>query len=188
MANLHKVDGANPTSEKVQGLRRTEVIEIAERKHRALNGRNIELWVDFNPEYPIVKVGDTAEALLSVATRIANEHAGHQSFNALEECPEIRFLFHNGKEYPDAKWRLAQSHDVPSLLFERVKEIVAIKSAKAQKYQNCDEYWLLLTVDFWDPSQDQYIDWPHGVSIDTTPFSKVLLYKPAFRQVVEVQQ
>jgi hypothetical protein len=188
LANLHKVDGANPASEKVQGLRRTEVIEIAEQRYRDQSHRSIELWVDFDPEHPIANVSKTADALLGIATRIAGETDGHQSFSSFEECPEIRFLFHNGKEYADAKWRLAQSHSVPGLLVERVKDVVVIKSAKAATYQNCDEYWLLLTVDFWDPSQDQFIDWPKGISLGATPFAKVFLYKPAFREVVEVQQ
>jgi hypothetical protein len=70
----------------------------------------------------------------------------------------------------------------------RVKEVIASKTKKIPGYQKCDAYWLLLIVDFWDPAQDQYIDWPVDEFIERTPFERVLLYKPAFRQVVEVPQ
>ena len=188
LANLHKVDGASPASERVQSLRRIEVIESAEQQHLQSGGRRIELWVDFDPDHPIGNVKKSAKSLAAIAATIADETEGHRSYSAFAASPEIRFLFHTGKEYTDAKWRPAQSYSVPGLLTTRVKEVVAIKSTKALSYQKCDEYWLLLIVDFWDPSQDQFIDWPAGERLGKTAFNRVLLYKPVFREIVEVEQ
>lgn len=188
LANLHKVDGGRSDSEKVQSIHRAEVIALAEQLHRSRGGRSIELWVDFSPDHPILSVKKTATALAEIASSIANEVDGHESCSAYEDSPEIRFLYHTGKAYDDARWRSCQSHSVPALATERVREIVAAKSRKISGYRKCAAYWLLLIVDFWDPSQDQYIHWPQSERLGPTPFERVLLYKPAFRQIVRIPQ
>lgn len=187
LANLHRADGGDPDSEQVQSIRRRNVIQAAQGQYLEEGGRNIELWVDFDPDHPIGEVRKTARTLAAIAHKVAAE-GRYQSYRAFKESPEIRGLHHNGEEYADARWRSGQVYSVPGLLTQRVRELVAGKAEKARNYQRCDAYWLLLIVDFWDHSQDQEIDWPPDERLGATPFERVLLYKPAFGQVVEVPQ
>ncbi|MDH4656023.1 hypothetical protein E8E75_24040 [Pseudomonas sp. BN606] len=108
--------------------------------------------------------------------------------NPLDDTPELSFLFHDGKEYPNSKWRYQQSYDVPALSVAQVKDMVQQKISKLLGYTKHDAYWLLLIVDFWNPAQDQGIEWPAGEYLASTPFERILLYRPAFAQVVEVPQ
>ena len=188
LAHLHKTSGQDPASEQVQNQRRISVIETAERIYLERGGRKIELWIDFDPQHPIQSIENTAHGLANVALEIADFMEGHTSYGGFEKTPELRFLTHNGKEYEDSRWKLLQGHDVPSLSVERVKELIVQKTKKIKNYQQCDAYWLLLVVEFWDPAQDQDIRWPEGESVGLTPFEEIFIYKPHFREVVSVVQ
>lgn len=120
--------------------------------------------------------------------QISTLRDGYTSVNAFEDIPQLGYLNHNGKEYANSKWCSAQSHDVPALMIQRVKKQIAEKAAKVVGYQPCDAYWLLFIVEFWDPAQDQDIDWPANERVGPTPFERILIYKPSFKQVVEIAQ
>ncbi len=187
LAHIYKKCGKYSASEQVQNQSRMSVIKAAERLFLERGGRKIELWIDFDPQYPIQIIDKTANDLANVALEIAGFMEGHTSYGEFEKVPELRFLTHNGKEYADSKWKLLQGHEVPNLSVERVKELVAQKTKKLQNYHPCDAYWLLLVVEFWDPAQDQDIEWPQNESVGLTPFEKILIYKPQFRQVSVVR-
>ncbi|MBB6582876.1 hypothetical protein HXP36_14200 [Ralstonia solanacearum] len=89
-------------------------------------------------------------------------------------------------EYAKPRWRVQQGYRVPMLQVDRVREIVTEKIEKAKTYQPCDALWLVITVDFWNPAQDQEIEWPKDERIDCGPYERVFLHKPAYRRVVEV--
>jgi hypothetical protein len=186
IASLYKQDGSDPAAEKAQMVVRASVIKLAERLYLESQLRRIELGIDFDPQFPIRIKKQTAEILAQKAIEISKMEGEYTAYKPIEDAPEVRFLTCNGIEYMDAKWHSAQSYDVPSLAVERVRELVAQKAKKVAQYEACDEYWLLLVVEFWDPSQDQYIDWPEGELVDKSPFSRVLIYKPQFKQVTEV--
>ncbi len=188
IANLYFTCGADPASEQVQCASRRQVLKRAQALHRASGGRNIELSVDFNPVYPIKKVEPVAQALAAIATKVEDSSSGSISPLLFEDVPELRFLYHNQKEYTDAKWRLGQVYSVPSLSLERLRLLVSEKTEKVRGYQSCDFYWLLLVVDFMNPAQDQDLQWPNGEVLERSPFERILLYKPQFGQVVQVPQ
>jgi hypothetical protein len=186
IASLYKQDGRDPAAEPAQMVFRQQVIDLAENIYRQSHSRRIEMCIDFDPEFPIRDIKRTAQIIASKAIEISNVAGEYNAYKPLEDLPELRFLYCNGIEYKNAKWRPLQSFDVPSLAVERVKALVAQKTKKVAQYEACDEYWLLLVVDFWDPSQDQYIDWPEGAKINESAFKRVLIYKPQFKQITEV--
>lgn len=190
ITHLYKIDGKDNRSEQKQSVIRREVIALAEQLYLASGERKLEISFDFDPNLPIKRKNITkaANCLAAIAKEISSERAGHLSYKAFESMPELRFLYHDGKEYLDSNWRIQQGFDIPTLSITRVKLLVAQKIEKLKSYQLCDTYWLLIIVEFWDPSQDQYIDWPEGESIGPTPFDRILIYKPAFAQVTEVNK
>lgn len=188
IAHLYKLDGKDIKSEQKQSVIRREVITLAEQIYLSSGGRKLEISFDFDPNFPIKRksIKKAATSLAAIAQEVSSEREGHSSYKAFESMPELRFLYHDGKEYAGSNWRLQQGFDVPTLAITRVKFLIAQKIEKLKSYQQCDTYWLLLIVEFWDPSQDQDISWPEGESIGPTPFERILIYKPAFEQVTEV--
>ncbi|WP_206597690.1 hypothetical protein [Pseudomonas syringae] len=188
ITHLYKLDGRDNTSEQKQSAIRREVIALAEQLYLSSGERKLEMSFDFDPNIPIKRknIKKAAKSLATIAKEISSERAGHSSYKAFESMPELRFLYHDGKEYAGSNWRFQQGFDVPTLAITRVKFLVAQKIEKLKSYQKCDIYWLLLIVEFWDPSQDQDISWPEGERIGPTPFERILIYKPAFEQVTEV--
>jgi hypothetical protein len=187
VARLYIVDGADPASEQVQRARREQVLMEAQEIHRQRGGRRIELHVDFNPNRPILDITRAAKNLAAVAFEV-QDRSQTVLWNPPAEADLFRYAYHNGEEYADSKWRNAQSFSVPTLDVERLLAVVAEKAAKVSKYDRCDEYWLLLVVDFMDSAQDQELALPAGFRLPPSVFSKVLTYKPQFRQVLEVPQ
>ncbi|WP_166365227.1 hypothetical protein [Pseudomonas akapageensis] len=191
IARLYKIDGQLNQSEQQQIVKRITIIELAERIYLSRGGRKIALGISFDPQYPIMRkkhMTKIANDLASYALEISSLRNGHQSHSPLEDTPELSWLYHDGKEYPNSTWGPVQSYDVPALLVTRVKELVAQKTQKIQAYEPCGAYWLLLIVDFWDQAQDQSIHWPADENIGQTPFERILIYKTCFNEVVEVSQ
>ena len=70
---------------------------------------------------------------------------------------------------------------------DRLLQIVRYKEEKAKEYQKCDAYWLLIVVDFFDPAQDQEIPSIGFDKIETEIFEKVIVYKTAYEETLEVK-
>ena len=66
ITHLHKTDGGDVSSEQRQNLRRTHVVELAEKIYLSNGGRNLELYVDFDPTYPIMDIEKTAKELATI--------------------------------------------------------------------------------------------------------------------------
>jgi hypothetical protein len=188
IANLYIADGSDSTSEQVQRRRRKQVLARAQALHREAGGRCIALWVTFNPGHPVQVIEPLAVKLAEIAMRIESSPGRVDSLTFLH-VPELHLLYHSGEEYENAEWQDNPLHAGSILSTERVRAMVAVKSAKALGYnKNCDAYWLLLVVDFMDSAQDQSIEWPEGTMLAKSPFEQIMIYKPQFDEVVQVQQ
>jgi hypothetical protein len=185
VARLYIADGADPASEQVQRRRREQVLRQAQEIHRRRGGRSIELHVDFNPTQPISDITRAAESIANLALEV-EDRSQTLVWNPPTQSDLLRYVYHNGVEYADAVWRNVQLFSVPFLDVERLAAVVAEKTAKASGYDRCDEYWLLLIIDFMDAAQDQEMVFPKGFKLPPGAFSKVLAYKPQFRHVLEV--
>jgi len=186
IANLYIASGADPASEQVQCARRLQVLARAQSLHHTSGGRHIELSVDFDPKHPIRDIEPIARQLAAIATKVDHSPIGQVNPTLFAQVPELRFVYHNGKEYPEAKWRSVQCHSVPSLSLGRLRELISDKTKKLSAYQPCDAYWLLLVVDFMDSAQNQTLHWPPGEALSSSSFERVLLYKPQFAEVLQV--
>jgi hypothetical protein len=188
ITNLFLAPGSNAASEQMQRGLREKVLQRAQAIFSEAGGKKFELSVDFNVLKPILQIEPNAQALYSVAQQLSNADSGTVSRALFEHIEPIRSIYLNANEYPDAKWRLMQGFSVPDLSVNRLREIVVEKSAKLPGYQACDQYWLLVVVDLIDSAQDQRLNWPSGLALGASPYEKVLIYKPQYREVVEIPQ
>ena len=186
IARVHLTDGRNLASEQVQTGRRKLVLKLAQQHFLAAGGRRIELTFSFDPSHPIADAKAMAKALATAAVGFADGPEGEVRRAMYAELPQIAFVYHNPREYHDAKWRVAQTYTTPYLAVERVIELVASKHSKMADYHLCDAFWLLLIVDFFDRAQDQDIRWPEAAMPVSSKFERIIVYKPQFGEWTEV--
>jgi hypothetical protein len=187
IARLYITDGGDYTSEQVQIARRDRVLEQAQLLHQQGGGKKIELTVDFDPAQPIVNIDDSALRLANLAHEIQLQPTTLTG-SLIGNAEGLRLVHHSGEEYPNAKWRAQKVYNTRPLDSARIKSLVAEKVEKSGGYDQCDEYWLLLIVDYFDPAQDQDLVLPSEFRLEQDTFRRVLIYKPQFGQVVQVPQ
>ena len=186
IANLYLVDGSDPSSEQAQRRFREMVLQQAQAQYLAAGGKKIELTISFDPAHPITNAKTVALALAVAAASIEKSPVGQVNRNFFAHIPEVCFVYHNPVEYADALWRASQVHTVPSLSLCRVAAIAAAKHDRRHAYEQCDAFWLLLVVDFIDPAQDQDIQWSDPEFCFSSPFERIIVYKPQFAEWIEV--
>ncbi|WP_156965838.1 hypothetical protein [Paraburkholderia bannensis] len=177
ITDLYLADGDDPTSEQVQRRCREAVLERAQRLYLSTGGRPIEFHFAFAIERPIQSVEPLAVAIAQLASRLQHEHSGQIPDYLFDHIPELDWVYWNGKEYPDARWKITQSYSTPLLALPRVAKAIAEKTKSAAKYRPCDCYWLLIVVDFWNPAQDQDTSWPEGASVHSGAFERIWIYR-----------
>ena len=178
--------GGDPSSEQAQRRFREWVLQEAQAQHLAAGGRKIELTICFDLKHPITDARALTSALATAAQSIERPPAGLVSRTLYADMPEVRFIYHNPVEYPDAVLHPSPVYTVPSLSLSRVAAVAAAKHDKLHAYEACDAFWLLLVVDFLDRAQDQDIQWPDPDFRFSSPFERIILYKPQFAEWTEV--
>ena len=186
IANLYLAHGSDPNSEQRQHHFREAVLQQAQARHLKAGGKKIELTVSFDPTRPIKYVKAVVNALADTAASIQVFPRGEISPTYFSNIPEVSFVYHNPTEYPDAVWRVCQSYTVPSLSLTSLAATIAEKHSKLPTYKQCHAFWLLLVVDYIDRAQDQDIRWPEpGIHI-SSPFERIIVYKPQFAAWTDV--
>lgn len=185
LTTLYIRDGQDAASEQRQTIPRERVVARAQELHVEAGGCPIELAIGFNPAFPITDVDDLARRVAEVAMYVQRGEPGHVEQATYDHLDCLDYMYFSG-EWAKPRWFVQQSYSVPMLQVDRVREIVADKIKKAEGYQSCDAYWLIISVDFWNPAQDQEIEWPGGEGIDCGPFERVFLHKPAYRRVIQI--
>ncbi|MGG1943666.1 hypothetical protein AB1286_02515 [Trinickia sp. NRRL B-1857] len=183
ITDLYPEDGDNPDSEQAQKLYRDAVAKQAQALYSAASGRPIELHFAFNFEKPIRRVETLAKAIAELGRSVEHGPSDAIPDYAFEHIPELQWVYWNGHEYPDAKWRITQSYAVPSLALPRIEKNIAEKTEQAKKYLACDAYWLLMVVNLWNPASDQDISWPGGATVYAGAFERIFLYRTHFAPI-----
>jgi hypothetical protein len=164
-------------------------VSEAQALYRAKGGKRIELTIAFDPARPITSLrrrrlpGELADLAQRVDNSRASGEVDRRQFSAM---PEISFVHLNTQEYPDAKWRLIGSYTVDLMSQAGLESIVREKEARSAQYHPRDAYWLLVIVEPMDAAQEQEIG-IDGLSVESAVFDKIIVYKPAFEQVVEAK-
>jgi hypothetical protein len=178
------VDGGRPDSERQQTLRRNGVTEEAQKLYLAAGGKAIELTFGFHQITPQRRKVLPAE-LAAFGKRVENKISETIILEFDAAPKEVGFAWNAG-EYNDATWKAQQVHRVGLMDKNHLERIIREKEMKARSYEQCDAYWLLIFVNFFDPAQDQEI----GIAdpcIRSTVFEKIFVFKTVFNRVVEVQ-
>ena len=186
ITNFFLEDGTSPSSEQVQRRRRDRVVSRAQKLYLAGGGRRVEIWLSFDNSVSIQHHDTIVENLVMLARRVEKCTTGVIDRALYVDIPELSFVYLNTNLYPDARWHVSQCYSGQNMSAEKLREIIRAKEKKSEGYQPCDEYWLLVIVDFIDPAQDQEIPESISEKISSAVFEKVIIYKTCFGQVLEL--
>ncbi len=182
--------GACLASDQRQQPLRTAIVAKAHALFRAQGGKGFELTIDFDRRHPITSTSPRSRKLpgelVALANRIDPARAtGALNRRKLSAIPEISDVYFIAREFLDEKWHVIGNYSVERMSPEALKGIIREKEAKSVEYEPRDAYWLLVVVDPIDPAQEQEIRLD-GLSIPSNVFEKILVYKPKFEHIVEV--
>jgi hypothetical protein len=169
-------------SEQSQKKLREKVVSSAQR-----NGKKFEIAFGFDKANPIRNQKALTTNIVQLAKSIEGCKTGQVQRDVFEAIPELSFVYLNARGYTDARWRIVQVYNVPVMSKDRLLDIVRSKERRANKYEKCDAYWLLVVVDFMNCAQDQEIRIDGFDKIQTDVFEKIIVYKTLFGHVLEAR-
>jgi hypothetical protein len=91
------------------------------------------------------------------------------------------------KEYGDYSWTQSNVFTVETLNYNNLIKIIKKKDTLIETYQRCEEIWLLIVVDFWNPTMDQDIPRNFNVEMISSKFDRMSLFKTAEEIIKEIQ-
>jgi hypothetical protein len=185
ITNFFLEEGSLSESEQSQKKLREKVVSSAQRIYDAENGKKFEIAFGFDKANPIRNQKALATKIVQLAKSIEGYKTGQVQKDVFEAIPELSFVYLNSRGYTDARWRVVQVYNVPVMSRDRLIDIVRSKERRANKYEKCDAYWLLVVVDFMNVAQDQEILVDGFDKIQTDVFEKIIVYKTLFGQVLE---
>jgi hypothetical protein len=115
---------------------------------------------------------------------VSEDPAGWAEYRNRREARALKKGIYKPLQSP-GRWKLGQGHEFGLMSVSRLTEIIREKEVKARKYIKCDEYWLLIIVDFIDAAQEQEIR-IDGLTIESDVFQKIIVYKPGYGHIVEI--
>jgi len=179
--------GGSPGSEQKQKPLREGVVSDAHKLHRNAGGNGFELTIGFETDRPNTPARRKVlpKELTAFAAPIGSNKSGPIGRELFEAMPEISSIYLNSREYDDAKWRVCQVYSVDLMSPTELEKIVREKESKAAEYLPCDDYWLLIIVDWMDNAQEQEIS-VRKVKIASNIFQRIIVYKPGFEDILEV--
>jgi hypothetical protein len=179
--------GGSLGSEQKQKPLREGVLSDAHKQHRNAGGKKFELTIGFETDRPITSARRKVlpKELAAFAATIGANKSGPIDPELFGAMSEISSIYLNNKEYDDAKWRVCQVYSVDLMSPTELEKIVREKESKAAGYLPCDDYWLLIVVDWMDNAQEQEISVQH-VKIASKVFQKIIVYKPGFEDILVV--
>jgi hypothetical protein len=105
-----------------------------------------------------------------------------------EGIAELQSVYLYDKLFNDSTWRPLQVYNIPNIDPKRLQDIICGKEIKFAHYQQFDQMWLLIVIDFMNMAQDQNIvDFERDL-ITVSKFDKVFLFKTCLNQIVEFRR
>ncbi len=174
-------------SEQRQKDLRDRVVSKAEQMYLGNGGVNYYHHFSFDSNRQILSIEPLASSLFELVNSLTGKLTKEIPKEYFSHIPELSFVYLGSKEYAEAKWHVTQVHETPTLLKERLDEIIQIKGGKCEKYEECDSYWLLITIDYFDRSQDQNFPREKIEGIKSEKFEKIWVFKTVMNQIMKIK-
>lgn len=172
-------DGANPASEQRQRERRDDVLAKAKVFYHSSGENRVGVTVGFDPANPIAnrrRSDSLARGLADFVRQIGDDWNGAvPRFRYQQDWPEIGFLYIVPATACWSEWRVQQVYNVGLVDPRQLERIVRAKERKAKAYRPCDALWLLISINWLDPDQDQQIG-VEPLKVPSAVFERIILF------------
>lgn len=182
-------DGQHPHNPK----RRQDIIQgaliDAQRQHMQQGGRNIQLFIDVERHSHIKLRKQWKKLFLKLAKELDNEgrQSSETTYIARNISPDIRYCwYHTPAENLWEIWKYTPVFDGKNLQAERLQRIVHSKDELVSGYHYCDEYWLIIHMDFFDRNQDCHIDETTLQGVFSKRFNRIFIIRLAYCDYFEI--
>jgi hypothetical protein len=81
------------------------------------------------------------------------------------------------------RWAVQNVFSVEPLNESNLIEALSSKEIKAAKYRTCNELWLVIVIDYWDSSSEQYILEENIKKFESTRYDKIFLFRTGYNDV-----
>ncbi|CCQ91181.1 hypothetical protein NITGR_590060 [Nitrospina gracilis 3/211] len=188
LTKLYCEKGNVPEAEQKQIKLRESIVAEAQKLYQSQGGKGFELTFSFNRANPIESKNKKKliKKLSELARNIEGFSGGDLPSQRYSNIPELDYAYLNKNEYPDPTWRIVTLTEGSELSKNDLLAIVREKEEKAKGYEKCDLYWLLVTVDFFDPVQDREFPRNDFDKIESEVFDKIFVYRTT-GEVLEVK-
>jgi hypothetical protein len=187
ITNFYITDGANLESLQRQNNLREKVVLEAQENYQSAGDKRIELTFSFDENHPIKNVNQTIKQITELAKKIERQKTGDIQKKEFSNIAELLRVYIYNEDCENIKWRLSQAHSSEYMSVDRLQEIISDKDSKVRQYQKCDEYWLLIVVNYFDAAQDREIRREDIQSVVSTKFKKILLYRYPNEEVIVLE-
>ncbi len=186
MTDFYPEDGNRLKSKQKQKDLREKALSKAQGKFFG----KADLHFDFNETQPITpkRIEPLAKDIAGLGNDIAENFMDKGIVHPYlySHIPEVRFVYKGPYKCVRGDLKLQQVYSQESLKGERISQIVKKKEEIAKNYKSCDEYWLLIIMDFFDPAQD------HEVPDDLEPiqsniFERVIFWRKDFSKPCDLK-
>lgn len=184
VTNFYITDGSENNSEQKQAPLRQIVLELAQKKYKEFGCKNIKAHIGFNE---ITNHKKLAEKIANLMRKFEYFDTGQISQDHYEDITEINFIYINTGEIGNSAWEACQVYSGSFLNIEHLKQVISKKEEKAKDYNKaCNEYWLLIVIDFINRGQDQELTNVDIPQIESEVFSKIIIFKTVYNQIIEL--
>jgi len=189
LTNFYLKDGSSIESEQVQIVLRERTVLEAQTIYLNDNGKNIAITFGFDEKKPIQAKDkkNLKKKLVELAKLIEKWEGGEIPRVMYRSIPELSYVYLIQGEHQDARWMDCPVYSGQIMSRDRLLKKIQDKEGKVEQYKKCDVYWLLIVVDFFDPTQDQEIQIKDFDKIKSDKFEKIFVYRTAHRHIFEAK-
>lgn len=160
------------------------IVKEAQLEYLKTNFNKIQLFFDFNRDFPISNKTKFVKRLKNLAISLSDEPTGQVSSSKFLHVKELRYIsLHAEPDNIWSNWEIYQTYSTPDFCKTKFEEIVNKKELKSKEYSSCDENWLLVSMNLMDRAQDSNIDFEKLFTHSSNVFSKIILYRMAYQDI-----
>lgn len=189
ITNYYIKSGNDKNSEQRQKDIRNDILELAQQKYyQKSEGHNIHLSVTFNDKIKAKAKQEIAKNIVEMALQLTALPEGEICQSVFEHIDEIQYVYYRTTRNKELKWNTVQSYDVTPISINELIRIIDEKNNKIKDYEDCNSFWLLITMDYFDPAQYQELSILDDYVFEKSKFSKIIVFLSKFGHFKELKQ
>ena len=185
-----------PLSMQAQEDAHVRTLKLAQRYFEEKHGKQYNVFVSFQEKSKILKneIDVLAKFIVEKMEFALEKNPLHDDDDIMLSGSEIwpnqhqifTIQIYRFKTDPDFKWEGSNLHQVEPVNETSIRNAIIKKEKTGSGYRTCDEVWLILAVEFWNPMLDAAIPKNFGFKVDDSRFNRIILFKTAENIIHEI--